>query len=372
MRKIVIILILSFILFSCSTSKNPKKLNAEFIDAWGPKKLSLRNPVDNIGIYEGKIYYWTEKGDEMYLNFYSLKGKKVRQLKFKVGRGPGQIFSNNATFIQNDKINVLDMQRRTLLIFDMKGHFIDNYEININDFGTVARNKNNLYFSGILKNKIAKIDLKNNKILKTIKYKNADKIKSFRDIIGKKLRMSPLCIDQKNNMVYRSSYNLPYRIEKYDKKLKKVDEFKRNIEGNFKDFKITAGSGSSGSIMVSNMKIDKEYLYASFGGGQVAERKDNKISLSGIPNKYFISVFDKKNGEFVYEIDVNAISPLKGVTKLLKVTQDKLYIFVMDFENTLDKILANKKIDNEKSEMESRILAGEVKRAIVIVDNPIY
>ncbi|TYB31748.1 MAG: hypothetical protein FXF47_02440 [Candidatus Mcinerneyibacterium aminivorans] len=372
MKKIIVLFLLVIFLFSCSTRKKVENVDAELIDVWIPEKLSLRNPLENIGIYEDKVYYWSNSGNKYFLNFYDLSGSNIKKLEFEMGKGPGQIFSNNSTFIKNDQINILDLARRSLLVFDMNGKYVDDYKININDFGQVARNQNYLYFSGILKNKLAKIDLENNEVVKSIKYKNADSIKSFRDIMGKKLRMSSIIIDEEAKILYRGTSNLPYKIEKYDFNLEKIDEFKREITGNFKDFIIEEGTGGSGSIIISSMQTDDKYLYASFGGGQVTERKNNKISLSGIANDYFISVFDKKNGDFLYEINVPSISPLKGVTKLLKVTKDKLFIMVVDFEDTLNDLLKDKNLKAEKNELESRFISSDVKRAIVIVKNPIY
>jgi len=359
-------------MLNCSGKKSSRNLNAELKNVWVPKNLSLNNPIDNMGIYNNQLFYWTDKGEKAYLNFYNLNGKKAKQLEFTRGRGPGQIFAINVTFIQNEKINIFDFARRSLLIFDLKGNYIDEYKINLDDYGTIARNKEHIYFSGMLRNKLAKLDITEGDILKTIKYEDAEGIKSFRDIVGKKMKLAPIYIDRQDKKVYRGTYNLPYKIEKYDYDLNIIDKFEREIKGNFKDFKLISGSGNNGSILISSMETDDKYLYASFGGGQITERKDNKISLSGISNEYFISVFDKKNGDFLYEINVDAISPLKGITRLLKVTKENIYIMVVDFEDTLKNELESRDLNDEKSEMESRYLSGNVTRAVVTVKNPLY
>jgi len=368
MKKFIIYLFVFFIIVSCGKKNTTNYVEIEKV--WVPKKLSLRDPLNNAGIYKDMLYFWIDEGEKAYLNFFKLNGELEKKVTFKRGRGPGEIFSYNRTIIKDDTINIFDNMRRILQVFSMEGEYIDDYKIDVSDFGIIDRSEEFIFFSGVLKEKLIKIGTKKNEIIKSIKYDN--EYKSFREMAGKQLRMGPIVIDQKDKKIYRGSYVRPYKIEKYDYDLNKLDTFERKVEGNFKDFVIEPGQGPGGSIMVGNMQVDDKYLYVSFGGGQQTKREDNKVSITGIPSDYFVSVFDKKTGEFISEIKIKKINQLKGVTNLLKVTKDKIYILLVDFENTLDNILTDEMKENQKSDTENQFLKNEIQRAVLILDNPVY
>ncbi|HMA69475.1 MAG TPA: hypothetical protein VKN74_06350 [Candidatus Mcinerneyibacterium sp.] len=368
MKKFIIYLFVFFIIVSCGKKTTTNYVEIEKV--WVPKKLSLRDPLNNAGIYKDMLYFWIDEGEKAYLNFFKLNGELEKKVTFKRGRGPGEIFSYNRTIIKDDTINIFDNMRRILQVFSMEGEYIDDYKIDVSDFGIIDRSEEFIFFSGVLKEKLIKIGTKKNEIIKSIKYDN--EYKSFREMAGKQLRMGPIVIDQKDKKIYRGSYVRPYKIEKYDYDLNKLDTFERKVEGNFKDFVIEPGQGPGGSIMVGNMQVDDKYLYVSFGGGQQTKREDNKVSITGIPSDYFVSVFDKKTGEFISEIKIKKINQLKGVTNLLKVTKDKIYILLVDFENTLDNILTDEMKENQKSDTENQFLKNEIQRAVLILDNPVY
>src|SRR6056297_4147743 len=95
MKKIIIFVLVLFFLLNCS--KSYKEYDAKILDTFIPEKISLMDPVNNIGIYKSMFYSWEDQGEEAFLKFVDMQGNLKKKVKFVRGKGPGEIFRYGTT-----------------------------------------------------------------------------------------------------------------------------------------------------------------------------------------------------------------------------------------------------------------------------------
>ena len=362
MKKIGFILFLVFLIFACGKKelgnnglkpqKGVVKLDIKY--AWVPYGMSNG---ENHGIYKKLFYELSFDNEKFVLNFYKLDGEKVKSLNFPMGKGPGELFMPMSVFIENEKIYIYDGARKVVNIYSIDGKHIDDITLssNIESFGNIAFYNGFLYFSGFSNDKLVKIDLKNNKIVKLLKYENGVNLKQsgIKKLIGKKIMMGTLAIDSKTGYVYLGRYCTPFSVEVYDKDLNKIMTIRRELPEKMKPFKFTK-MGPAGDLVISSLKVDDKYLYVSFGGSQKV------INGKFKPDEhiYYISVFDKKTGEFLYELKSDKFNKITGVATLLGVGDDYIAVRFTLSENQVKKIIKYNK--NEESALNKRFGVGKM------------
>ena len=326
----MIYLLFAVILGSCAESTI---YYCDILRTYDVDKLLMINPINNIGIYDNMIFYWSEENDYLLLNFKDLSKNIKKSISFEKGKGPGEISSINQTKVTEKKIIIFDSTRKLLQFYDLEGQFIDEFQIKNFEIGSMFDIlENTLYVTGMLKNQVTKIDLKKN-IIKKVPFKV--QYKKIADLEKKGFRISPIHIDRKTKNVYISSYILPYEINIYNNDLDNIGKLKRKIEKTLYHKFIYNKVGASGSIMVSNMLSDDQYLYVSFGGGIDKEIRNKKVVVTGIPNDYFISIFNMKNNRYVGEIRISNFSKLNGMAYLVNVSEKIIDVLIIDFGKPL-------------------------------------
>ena len=372
MKKALIIIfagVLMALLGSCGTKAAIPVETVSVVKAWLPEYMAPNDPQGKAALYQGEIYYPTIEGNTFGLQFYSVTGEKGRRINFPAGNGPGEVqpYTVSAVKIVNERIYIVNLATRTLSLFDTTGKYLDDIQLN-DEMGfiySLDTFKDRLYFTGLFKNRIGSIDLKAGALIKRIEYE--DPISDMTKIMGSDLKTGSLNVDQANGHIYLGYYNAPYRLEEYDENLNLIRTMSRPLKDEYKNMKVGAQGG--GHLLISSVKNDEKYIYASFGGGQNTNRDGGKVKIEALHRPFYVSVFDKETGECVKEIHIESIPVLEGVGGLVGVTEENLIFLFVDFKDTL------KDVTLEGEEKQSELLGQmglKMHFAFVVTDNPLY
>lgn len=372
MKKISLILIaaiIPLILGGCGKGGAVPVETVSVIKAWMPDYMAPNDPQSKAAMYQGEIYYPVMEGNTFGLQFYSVTGEKGRRITFPAGNGPGEVqpFSVSALKIVNEKIYIVNLAARTLSLFDTEGKYMDDIQLN-DEMGflySLDTFKDRLYFTGLFKNRIGAIDLKDGSLIKRVEYE--DPITDMTKIMGSDLKTGSLNVDQSGGHIYLGYYNAPYRIEEYDENLELVRTMSRPLKEKYENMKV--GGLGGGHLLISSVKNDEKYIYASFGGGQKTSRDGGGMQIEAMPRPFFVSVFDKASGQCVKEIRIDAIPVLEGVAGLVGVTKEHLVFLIADFKDTLKDV----SLEGEEKQVELLGQMGlKMHFAFVVTDNPLY
>jgi|MTBAKSStandDraft_2_1061841.scaffolds.fasta_scaffold62110_1 hypothetical protein len=340
------------------------------VKAWMPEYLAPNDPQSKAAMYQGEIYYPAIEGNAFGLQFYSLNGEKGRRIMFPAGNGPGEVqpFTVSSLKIVNDRIYIVNLGTRALSLFDTEGKYLDDIQLN-DDLGfiySLDTFKDRLYFTGLFKNKIGAIDLKDSSLIKCVEYE--DPITDMTKIWGSDLKTGSLNVDQANGHIYLGYFNAPYRVEEYDENLDLVRTMSRPLKEKYENMKV--GGQGGGHLLISSVKNDEKYIYASFGGGQKTTQDGGGMQIEAMPRPFFVSVFDKKTGKCVKEIRIDNIPVLEGVAGLVGVTKEHLVFLFADFKDTLKDVVMDG--EDEKQVDVLGQMGLKMHFAFVVTDNPLY
>ena len=338
--------------------------------AWMPEYMAPNDPQSKVALYQGEIYYPVMEGNAFGLQFYSLTGEKGRRITFPAGNGPGEVqpFAASALKIVNDRIYIVNLGTRTLSIYDTAGGYLDDIQRN-DEMGflySLDAFKDRLYFTGLFKNRIGAIDLKDGSLIKRVEYE--DPITDMTKIMGSDLKTGSLNVDQSNGHIYLGYYNAPYRVEEYDENLDLVRTMTRTLKEKYENLKV--GGQGGGHMLIASVKNDEKYIYACFGGGQKTTRDGGGMQIDALPRPFFVSVFDKASGKCVKEIRIDNIPVLEGVAGLVGVTKEHLVFLFADFKDTLKDVVLEGEEEKQVDLLEQMGLTMHF--AFVVTDNPLY
>ncbi|HPE29483.1 MAG TPA: hypothetical protein PLJ93_03920, partial [Candidatus Mcinerneyibacteriales bacterium] len=220
--------------------------------------------------------------------------------------------------------------------------------------------------TGLFKNRIGAIDLKDGSLIKRVEYE--DPITDMTKIMGSDLKTGSLNVDQSNGHIYLGYYNAPYRVEEYDENLDLVRTMTRTLKEKYENLKV--GGQGGGHILIASVKNDEKYIYACFGGGQKTTRDGGGMQIEALPRPFFVSVFDKASGKCVKEIRIDNIPVLEGVAGLVGVTKEHLVFLFADFKDTLKDVVLEGEEEKQVDLLEQMGLTMHF--AFVVTDNPLY
>ena len=371
MKKATVIIFLGalMLLFGGCGSKAVPVETVSVVKAWMPEYMAPNDPQGKAALYQKEIYYPVIEGNAFGLQFYSLTGEKGRRIMFPAGNGPGEVqpFTVSALKIVNERIYIVNLATRTLSLYDTDGEYLDDIQLN-DEMGflySLDTFKDRFYFTGLFKNKIGVIDLKDGSLIKRVEYE--DPITDMTKIMGSDLKTGSLNVDQASGHIYLGYYNGPYRVEEYDENLDLVRTMTRPLKEKYENLKV--GGQGGGHILIASVKNDEKYIYACFGGGQKTTRDGGGMQIEAMPRPFFVSVFDKASGQCVKEIRIDNIPVLEGVAGLVGVTKEHLVFLIADFKDTLKDV----PLEGEEKQVELLGQMGlKMHFAFVVTDNPLY
>ncbi|HDS03851.1 MAG TPA: hypothetical protein ENN72_09150 [Firmicutes bacterium] len=372
MKKATVIIFLGalMLLFGGCGSKAVPVETVSVVKAWMPEYMAPNDPQGKAALYQKEIYYPVIEGNAFGLQFYSLTGEKGRRIMFPAGNGPGEVqpFTVSALKIVNERIYIVNLATRTLSLYDTEGEYLDDIQLN-DEMGfiySLDTFKDRFYFTGLFKNRIGAIDLKDGSLIKRVEYE--DPITDMTKIMGSDLKTGSLNVDQSNGHIYLGYFNAPYRVEEYDEDLDLVRTMTRPLKEKYENLKV--GGQGGGHILIASVKNDEKYIYACFGGGQKTTRDGGEMQIEALPRPFFVSVFDKASGQCVKEIRIDNIPVLEGVAGLVGVTKEHIVFLFADFKDTLKDVVLNG--EDEKQVDLLGQMGLKMHFAFVVTDNPLY
>ncbi len=364
----LMVVIMAVSMVSCG-KKGADSVMVKVKAAWVPKDLGLANPPEKSGIYKDMIFYSEETADKFIVHFTDETGIEKKSVVIKRGKGPGEIAFIMAMRVVNDKMYMYDIGSQKVLITDMDGKYVDDIALNdqIGAFGALDIMDDTLYYHAMMGNKISKVNLADGNLVKSIPWENP--ITDFSDIGGKEFTRGIVRADSYDKKFYIAYWNEPYRLEVYSPDLVLEKTLTRPLSEQYEKALFAAGGrGINGNILISSVDADKNYIYASFGGGQkTSGTTPQDMKIEGVPKKYYISVFDKKTGEFTREITIEKFEMLNGVANIIGVTERSIYLLVVDFGDSLVNVV--KQDEKEKNDVQKQF---GISYGIMIVENPMY
>lgn len=364
----LVVAVMAVSMMSCG-KKGADSVVVKVKSAWIPKNLGLMNPPEKSGIVGDLIYYTEEASDKFIVHFVDQTGVEKSNVMIKRGKGPGEIAFIMAMRVVGDKMYMYDVGSQKVLITDLQGKYLDDVAMKdqIGSFGALDIMDGYLYYHAMMGNKISKVNLSNGTLEKGIPWENP--ITDFQNLGGKEFSRGIVRADVHDKKFYIAYWNEPYRLEVYSTDLVLEKTLTRPLSEQYeKAVFAQGGQGLNGNILVSSIDADKNYIYASFGGGQkMTGSTPQDFKIEGIAKKYYLSVFDKKTGEFTREIFVENFETLNGVANIIGVTEQSIFLLVVDFGASLSKVVVQD--DKDKDPMLKQM---GISYGIIVIDNPMY
>jgi len=335
----------------------PKKgiKNSQIENIWDPEGIVWSNADQCVGIYRDSIYYLKWKEEAYSLIFTSFEGEFIKELEFQKGKGPGKVQYIKSVDIVNDLIYIYDPHGHKIGISDINGKHIDDIMIE-NELGAVwyiGILDRKIYFSGALKHKIGKLNIRTGKIEKTVTYKNVKK--GYED--GDKFCAASVNIDRKNNKIYLGYVSIPYRIERYNKNLQEEKVMRKEVASDVEEMRyrlVDRWKILEGDAVISSLGFDKKYIYSSFGGGYEVKRNGD---VENTDSPFELYIYSKDSLKYEYKIVNKNIEKIKGVNSLVGITNEYIVLCVVDEADLFEKI------DGSKNQSDFRF---------IILKNPLY
>ncbi|HMA68582.1 MAG TPA: hypothetical protein VKN74_01820 [Candidatus Mcinerneyibacterium sp.] len=349
MKKFLFITIISILIFvSCGKKQEIKNYTLEPDYIWEEKNIISANKTSCEGMYEDKIFYIQQKPGDLNRNDFvvkikSLEGDEIKSIVIPQGKGPGEASQILGIKIKNGKIYYGDLALQRVTILDMDGKYIDSFKYNSSKIGFVVYfeiGKENFYFNSLTHVFLGQMNMKTGEVLNLIE----QEIKTLpeNDSVYEGLRME---YDEKNNNLYVGHMSVPYRIDIYNKNLKKVDQIKHdNILKDTKKMKFYKRMGMglriAGKTIITSIALDDNYIYSPYMSSNVKfNKEDFKSSIDNIEPAILIT--DKKTKEIAGKIKIKGIDEIQGIINILGVTDEYIVISLTNYSeefNLLKKV----------------------------------
>jgi len=277
------------------------------------------------GVYNDTIYYVQDMQTDFKIRFLTFDGKEVRSISIKKGKGPGEAISTLGIRIFDNVIYFSDIALSRISIFTIDGTFSESIDFDKESGLIVSLDYCNgpMAFQSLTHTKLGLMDLKNGKILKSIK-SGIDET----NYVGTELSGGVTKYDPLTNHIYVGNLSLPYRIDVYDMDLQKLKTITYDLEGNYRPAKLVEGPDAEGDIIVSSLNVDKDHIYAPKIGGRYSKNATNYKSMfdefSGE-----ILMFGKDTGKLEAIYSNKLLNKLRGSFTIIGVTDHYIVIHLM-------------------------------------------
>ena len=330
--KNLITIFLIFILFfmlSCSKVDNVKSVEADFVELI-PFELKIENgSVSEItGRIGNEIYFLNKNGDAFSLNFLNMETDKIKSITIDSGKGPGELFMPMSMAYQDGKFYIYDMYLKRISIFNRDGSFEDliNFKEEIGWPHSFDVFKDKFVFDGSLHNKIVLLN-REGKIEKKIPYKEIQMMPKE----GNDFRGGVIKCDE--NFIYLGYYKSPFRIEKYNENLEKVDTISKNVNvkkiNNLKWNMSMGFPAPVGTFIVSNIFVHDNLIYTNSVSGYDIIIKGKEKKYEPLYYDFYLNVFDKKDNKLKYQITSDRIEKCSGY-EIININEDYIILFVRE------------------------------------------
>ena len=291
MRFFIIALIIGS-LVSCSVK--PKLFKKELVLAHHWDSGMIGNNMPGLsGVYKDMIYIWGETADTFSMRFFKADGMLTKTLTFKKGKGPGQILFAFSGGIYDDTIYILDQGMKRISYYDLNGSYIDEVQLNdatSSDLSSFIVIGDKIYIHGSYMTLLAILDRADGHLIKKIDF--PEKVDFEQKEIP--IQGGTFSYDPQQKMLLIGYYNKPFRLERYDLDLKKIDTVTITENDSYEPCRWQkipqGGMAIVGHYMIPSIDLGSDYIYIPSPHGV----KWGEHGHEPIPSKNFINVFNRK------------------------------------------------------------------------------
>lgn len=305
----------------------PKKgaLQTQPVYVWGVQKMAVDPMQKGAGVYNDLLYKTSYDSKGYLVEFYDFSGTKSYTVPIGKGKGPGEVMYLTAVRVSEDVIHIYDYALKKIVRYSVKGDHIDDIMIDtqlpLTDFQVV---RNEYFFAGALDQLICKVNSEG-EVSQKIEY-DEGLLKH-----GDRYPGGIVAADDLSHSLYIGYSNLPYRIEEYSKDLKKTMTISKKVREKSDPVRIYSPKEwrgmyfPQGKFAIHSMAFDEKYIYVSYGAG--FHYTSQGIEL--LPVKNALNVFDKNNGEYIYDISCEQLKNSSFGYALLGVTDKYIVLGAM-------------------------------------------
>ncbi len=332
MKKVLIIIIVSLIFFSCGNKVEEK--NMEIVYAWEAETMTQSNAMLCSGFYKGQIYYAEDNGDNFGIRFVSLDGETQNRFDIPKGRGPGEAQHTLGVKVYKDHVYFTDFVLRRITKFNLDGEYIDNFDFTKNTGYIVSFDfiDKEILFHSISNTKFGKMNIETGDIVKRIKHSRDTVLQP-----GDKVDTGILEIDEKSKIIYFGHLSVPYKIEKFDYDFNKIGEIKYKLDKNYEPTQVAPGPNIYGNMVIMSLGQDDRYLYSPKMSARFFIEDNGRPDIKKFYPK--IIVFDKKTDEPKYILKNDLLKDFQGFLTIVKVTDKYIIVHLMGQGKSINKIL---------------------------------
>ncbi len=285
--------------------------------------LTGSNSVSCTAYYNDEVYYVQAYADNFAVRRLDLEGNETLRFEIPRGNGPGEA-RHSLGIVANEKgIYFSDFALRRISRFDLQGNYLDCIDFS-EDTGIVVFFDimgSEMYTCAIDTVYMGKIDLGTGAQTALIPREG----KTLQEI-GSTVSGGIVACDRYNGEIYMGWMSAPYKIERYDKDLKKLGEYTYNLEKEYKPAKIYPGPNIAGDFTISSMAITEKHIYAPHISAIFVIRNNQYESKPFTPELFR---FDKSTGKLDRKYFIEGITGVEGGFSILYADDEKI-VAVLD------------------------------------------
>ena len=340
------------------------KISLTLAYAWQPTNQAL-GPTRTT-FYQGRIYYLQYFEESINIAVHEKDGTQLETIRIPRGKGPGEVMYPVGLRIRNGVIYLPDIPLRRVTLFEMDGTFIDTWPMSQEAAAvyTLDVKGDRIVFNSFTGIMLGIMDFRDNTLLYSIPLEN----KGFPDD-GDPFVGGPVLFDPYSDDIFFGHADGPYRIVRYDSTLEPKMIITKESPFSLKPAvwkNLPGRTDMSGDMLVSSMALDEHYIYAPLCEMRMEQTPDH---FEVHPITGAVCVFDKKTGQFLYELTVPFLKDFEGNFTVIGADHESILVAVTTSDETLSTLFSP---DDKKDSSMMEMLGIEASQAIIVFDNPLY
>ena len=295
----------------------------EILQAVQLDDITGQNPMLNSGVYRDSVYYLSDNGKEMRLNFLSMEDMSLqRSISVPKGKGPGEMMHAMRVSVGDEKIIIFESDTLKFLIYGHDGKYLEECIMDpakgIPFFH--SQTPDGIVYSGMLRTRVGLASIRDDysiEVTRNIEYDNV--LKGLEEMEESGMRTALPLYD--GGEIFLSETNDSYSLSALDMELKETKRY----------FDI------SGKHIAIGLGVDENSIYvpAPFDFDKARRTGSMKSDL-------IVSVLERKSGRHLYNLKSD-VDSVEGVISVLGVSRGRIAMLVLDEKNDIGRMLGKEK-----------------------------
>ncbi len=327
-RLLIFLLLLPVFITGCSKNSSAQKTDLVVAKAWELPNLTRSNSMMCTAFYENQFYYVQDFANNFAVRRINMDGEETLRFEIPRGKGPGEASHSLGIVVNKEGVYFSDFALRRISRFDFEGNYEDCMDFNT-DTGIIVQFDmiDGFMFAEAMDTiYLGKIDLKTGEMLASIPREGKTLQK-----VGSNFSGGVVACDPYNGEIYIGNISAPYKIERFDRDLKKLGEYNYKLEKEYKPAKIYPGPNIAGDFAVTSMAVTKDHIYAPHIGLRYEILGDGRTSSKSF--KPEILSFNKKTGKFDHTYQLKDAPEMDGSFDIIYADDEK---FICMFQTNGD------------------------------------